>query len=119
MYKDWRKLAIALAAQMKTTNREMPELWRSFSEMARHATDPGSLDRKTKELIAVAMAVGQQSEGSIAFHARAAVKAGAKREEFTEALQVAVFMGGSTASVYAAMALEAYDQFYDDEMGYE
>ena len=47
-----------------------------------------------------------------------AMKAGATREEVTETIaMVALMMGGGPASVYAAMAMEALDQFQQSGVG--
>ena len=52
-----------------------------------------------------------QCQGCITYHARAALKKGASREEVVEAIAVAVEMGGGPAVVYGAEALTAFDQF--------
>jgi AhpD family alkylhydroperoxidase len=71
---------------------------------------PG-LDRKTKELIALAIGVATHCDGCIGFHTEALVKLGATRAEFEEALGMAIYMGGGPALMYAADAIGAYDQF--------
>lgn len=48
------------------------------------------LDPKTRELIAVAVAVTRQCDGCITVHTDAALKCGAAREELAEALGVAI-----------------------------
>jgi AhpD family alkylhydroperoxidase len=68
----------------------------------------GVLDPKTRELIAVAVAVTKQCDGCIAVHTDAAVKKGATREEIVEALGVAVAVSAGTALIYFCRALEAY-----------
>ena len=79
--------------------------------MAQAATTDGMLDPKTKELIAAAIGVAVRCDGCIAFHVKALVQQGASREEILEMLGMAVYMGGGPSMVYAAQALEAYDQF--------
>lgn len=46
-----------------------PEVMKSFSAMAKAATEGGVLDIKTEELMALAIAVAIRSDGCIAFHA--------------------------------------------------
>ena len=64
--------------------------------------------------MALAIAVAINCEGCITYHARAAAKKQATRDEAAEAIAVAVEMGGGPAAVYGAQALEAFDQFADD-----
>jgi alkylhydroperoxidase/carboxymuconolactone decarboxylase family protein YurZ len=47
----------------------------------------------------------------IAFHAQAAVKQGASRDEVMEAMGMAIYMGAGPSVMYASQAIEAYDQF--------
>ena len=67
-----------------------PEPMRAFSALARESLKPGALDVKTKELIAVAIAIATRCDGCIGFHAKAAIKAGATREEILETLSMAI-----------------------------
>ncbi len=71
----------------------------------------GSLSRKTKELIALAIGVTARCDGCIAHHSKACHAKGATREEVVEAIGVAIQMGGGPAMVYGADALRAFDQF--------
>src|SRR5690242_13757983 len=88
----------------------IPDVFKAFGEISRAAQAPGALDRKTKELIALALAVGARCDACIAYHARGAGRAGADRQEVAEALAVAVQMGGGPAVNYAADALRAFDE---------
>lgn len=72
----------------------------------------GVMSARTKELIALALAVVKRCDGCIAYHAKAAVKAGATPEEVAEMLAVCVLMdGGPAASSYAPRAWQAYQEF--------
>jgi AhpD family alkylhydroperoxidase len=79
--------------------------------LAAAATRDGALDKKTKELIALALGVAAHCDGCIGFHAEALVKLGATRQEVEEALGMAVYMGGGPALMYAADAIAAYEHF--------
>jgi len=87
-----------------------PEPMRGFSMLAREALKPGALDVKTKELLALAIGVAVRCDGCIGFHAKAAIKAGASREEVLETLSMAIYMGAGPSMIYAAEALRAYDE---------
>ncbi len=89
----------------------IPETVTAFGGLARAAQTPGALDRKAKELIALAIAVNARCDACIAYHARAVVRCGVTRQELAEALGVAVQMGGGPALNYAAGALRAFDEF--------
>jgi AhpD family alkylhydroperoxidase len=89
----------------------VPDVFKAFGEMSRAAQRPGTLDRKFKELLALAIAVSRQCDACIAYHARGAGKAGASRQEIAETLAVAIQMGGGPAVNYATDALRAFDEF--------
>ncbi|WP_372237258.1 carboxymuconolactone decarboxylase family protein [Burkholderia sp. SRS-W-2-2016] len=74
------------------------------------AAKGGHLDAKTRELIALAVAVTTRCDGCIAVHSAAAVKAGASRDEVAEALSVAIALNAGAALVYSARALDAFGQ---------
>lgn len=91
----------------------VPETMSGFAALTRAAQATGALDKKVKELLALAIAVATHCEGCIAYHARGALRAGASRQEVAEALGVAIQMGGGPNANYAADALRAFDQFLE------
>lgn len=84
---------------------------KNFSAMAAAATDSGALDTKTKELLAIAISVAIRCDGCIAFHTKAALQNGATRDEIMETIGLAIYMGAGPSLIYAAQAVEAFDQF--------
>jgi AhpD family alkylhydroperoxidase len=70
----------------------------------------GKLDAKTRELIALAVAVTTRCDGCITLHSAAAARAGASQEEVAEALSVAIALNAGAALVYSARALDAFGQ---------
>jgi AhpD family alkylhydroperoxidase len=111
MHKDWPEMATELSHAIKEVRLGTPEVMKAFSAMARAATQAGALDEKTKELIALAIAVAIRCDGCVAFHAQAAVKHGATRDEVMETMGMSLYMGAGPSLMYAAQAVEAYDQF--------
>ena len=111
MTTNYPALASDLNASIAKLRKGIPETMKGFSMMAAAATAEGALDPKTKELLATAIGVAVRCDGCVAFHAKAAVKLGAGRDEMLETLGMAVYMGGGPSMVYAAQALDAYDQF--------
>ena len=87
-----------------------PEPMRGFSMLAREALKPGALDVKTKELIAIGIAIATRCDGCVGFHVKAAIKAGASREEVLETVSMAIYMGAGPSMIYAAEALRAFDE---------
>ncbi|MCF7981295.1 MAG: carboxymuconolactone decarboxylase family protein [Pseudomonadales bacterium] len=92
-------------------HKELPQVMHGFTELAKGATAEGALSAKTKELIALALGVAAHCDGCIGFHTKALVKQGVTREEVLETLGMAIYMGGGPSLMYAAEALEAYEQF--------
>jgi AhpD family alkylhydroperoxidase len=90
---------------------ELPGPISGFSRLHNKAVESGALDKKTKELVALAISVVVHCEGCIAYHTHDAIQAGATRSELLETIGVAIMMGGGPASIYAAHAMDVIDQF--------
>ena len=91
--------------------RHTRELHRSDWKTHDLAMADGDLDRKTKELIALALVVAMQCDVCISFHVRDCLEAGATKGEIYDALNVAVMQGSGPAMVYAGYAVEALDEY--------
>ena len=100
-----------ISAQLAKMRKEMPEVMAGFSALSQAATKEGVLNKKTKELIAMALAVSNKCPGCIGFHAQTLLKLQTSREELLEVLGMAVYMGGGPSLMYAAEALEAFEEF--------
>ena len=72
--------------------------------------EEGTLDKKTKEFIALGIAVSQRCKYCIYFHTAGAMKLGATEEEILEAASVAVYMGGGPAFTYIKYVMDAMDE---------
>ena len=93
--------------------RAVPDVYRGFGALHAAAFAEGAIDTRTKELIALAIAVVEGCDGCIASHAQSAVRAGATRQEAAEAIGVTFLMHGGPATVYGARAYEAFCEFAD------
>jgi AhpD family alkylhydroperoxidase len=93
--------------------RKIPEAYKGFQALHQAAFAAGSLDVKTKELIALAIGVVERCDGCIASHAQSAARAGATREEAAEAIGVTFLMNGGPATIYGPRAYEAFCEFKD------
>jgi len=87
-------------------------MYAGYKELHDAALAPGALDVKTKELIALAIAVSKECDGCIAAHAHAAVQHGASPAEAAEMIGVTFVMNGGPATVYGARAFAAFQEFY-------
>ncbi len=88
-----------------------PEPLAAFGALAKGAMKAGALSATHKELIALAIGVAGHCEACIGFHAKALARMGASREELIEALAVSIYMGGGPSLMYAAEAMNAFDEF--------
>lgn len=82
----------------------------AFKEFGAAVFRDGALPRKTKELIAVAVAHVTQCPYCIQGHTRAARKQGATPEEIMEAIWVAAEMRAGGAFAHSTLALAALDE---------
>ena len=111
MDKNYPDICKQVSNNLKKLRKDIPDTLQGFSAMAQAATRDGALDKKTKELIALALGVAAHCDACIGFHSEALVKLGATRQEVEEALGMAVYMGGGPSLMYAAEAISAYEQF--------
>ena len=111
MSKSYTDITKRVASNMAKLSKDTPKVIQTFSQLATVAADDGTLDKKQKELIALAIAVTQRCDACIGFHMRELVKLGATREEVSDTLGVCVYMGGGPAMMYAADAIAAFDEF--------
>lgn len=105
------ELLSELREPTKSLRHAIPEAWAGFLSLHGAAMADGVVPGRVKEAVALAISVVKRCDGCIAYHARAAAKAGATREEVAELLAVALLMDGATASVYAPRAWEAFLEF--------
>lgn len=113
MINDWPQANKELSKALATYRGAAPNVSSTFSGLAKAATQPGTLDPKTKELIAVAIGIAGRCDSCIGFHTEAAIRHGASREEIIETIGVATYMGGGPSYVYGAQGLQAFDQLAD------
>ena len=114
MDKNYPEITRHISANLRKLRNDIPDTMKGFAALAQAATRDGALDKKTKELIALALGVAAHCDGCIGFHTEALVKLGATREELGETLGMAVYMGGGPSLMYAADAIAAYEQFQQE-----
>ncbi len=97
----------------RSLRNAQPDTWKGFGALHQAALAEGEVPARTKELVALAIAVIKECDGCIADHASAAARKGATEAEVSEILSVALLMGGGPASVWAPRAWDAYREFAD------
>ena len=98
-------------ASLAPFRKAQPEAMAGFGQLARAAMAEGAINAKNKELIALAIGITQRCSGCIGFHFKALQKLECTRAELEEMLAICVYMGGGPALMYAAKALDAYEEF--------
>ena len=94
--------------------RAIPAVYEGYRQLHDAALADGAVDVKTKELIALAIAVTRECDGCIAAHAHAAVHHGVTLQEAAEAIGVAILMNGGPGTVYGPRAYAAVREFHND-----
>ena len=95
----------------KSLRQAIPETWAGFTSLHQSAMAEGAVPTAMKEAVALAIGVVKRCDGCIAYHAKAAARAGATPEQIAEVLGVTLLMDGGTASVYAPRAWDAFLEF--------
>ena len=108
---DWTAFMDETMANLATLNKEIPDTLDGFTKMGKAAKTNGALDEKTKEIMALGIAIATRCDSCIGFHTKALIRLGLSRDAFCEALAMAAYMGGGPSYTYAAKALKAYDTF--------
>lgn len=106
---DWNDNRTHLLANVGKLAALTPDTVKGYMTASAAGSRTGRLDERTRQLIALAVAVTTRCDGCISIHANEAAKAGATREELAEALGVAVAMNAGAALVYSTRTLEAFD----------
>ncbi len=107
----YRDLTKEVSNDLAILRGDLPDVMKGFGDLARSATRDGALDKKTKELIALALGVAAHCDACIGFHAQSLVSLGATKAEVEEALGMAVYMGGGPSLMYSANAIAAFNEF--------
>ncbi|MCW5588469.1 MAG: carboxymuconolactone decarboxylase family protein [Legionellales bacterium] len=111
MAKDYPQLTKELMGLLTKLQKQIPETLTGFNSLMTGATKDGALDKKTKELIALGIAVAARCDGCIGFHVQKLVQMQIDEKAFMETLAMAIYMGGGPSLMYALEALRAFEQF--------
>jgi AhpD family alkylhydroperoxidase len=106
---DWNNYRQQLVAGVGSFGKLNPDTVKGYVTLSGGAGQKaGHLDDKTRELIALAVAISLRCDGCIAVHTATARKFGATKDELAEALGVAVAIN-TGAVVYSTRTLDTFD----------
>jgi AhpD family alkylhydroperoxidase len=111
---NWKEYRREVKDRVGDLGKFAPEAIKGYLSLATSGEKAQHLDGKTRELIALAVAVTTRCDGCIASHVEAAIKHGAKREELAEALGMAIALNAGAALVYSARTLDCFEQMSAD-----
>ncbi|MBL3551044.1 carboxymuconolactone decarboxylase family protein [Rhodovulum sulfidophilum] len=112
---DWTAKRDGTKDQLRRLNKALPDQTKAFGALGKAVKEGGELDFKTKEFIALGIAITQRCQACIVLHMEALVRVGATREEVGDVLAMAIQMGGGPAMMYAAEAMECYDHLIEEK----
>ena len=104
---DWVTYQKELSARVGQIGKLSPDTLKGYQALSHANAQTGTLDAKTRELMALAVAVALRCDGCITVHTAAAAKLGATEAEVAEALGIAVAISAGAAMVYSARTLDA------------
>ena len=105
---DWNTYRSQVVAGVSGLAKLTPDTVTGYVALGGAGRQTAQLDEKTRELIAVAVAITLRCDGCIAVHTEAARRLGATREEIAEAMGVAIGVNAGAAIVFSTRALDAY-----------
>ena len=107
---DWKSFLDKTKKDFVNLNKEIPDTFKGFALMGKEAKKNGSVSEKTKELVALGIAISTKCESCIGLHVESLIKLGTTRDELIEVLAMCSYMGGGPSITFSTKALEAFDQ---------
>ena len=107
MMLDWNGYRAQILQPLAEVAMLSPDTLRGHRTLSDAGGKTNHLDAKTRELIALAVAVTARCDGCIVVHTDAALRHGASRGEIGKALGVAVAVNAGAALVYSTRVLDA------------
>jgi len=111
MIRDWKEYKGQIAGAVKEIGAANPDLVKAYAAFHHANAASKHLDAKTRELIALGVAVTLRCDGCINAHTEAAARAGATKDEIVDALGVAVMVNAGATMVYSAHVVDAFHAY--------
>jgi AhpD family alkylhydroperoxidase len=105
---DWNGYRRQVVAGVGKVGQLSPDTVKGYATLSGAGAKTAHLDAKTRELIALAVAISLRCDGCITVHAAEAKKLGITQEEIAEALGVATAINAGAALVYSTRTLDAF-----------
>ena len=86
-----------------------------FFALDTQAYEDGALDKRTKELMGLTASVVLRCDDCITYHLKQCASVGVTREQFLDAFNVALVVGGSITIPHLRRAIERVDQVLNGE----
>ena len=110
MAEDFKEILKHINENLEYFESKNPKILGAFHHFMETSEEEGKLDKRTKELISLALSVKAQCKYCIAFHVKNCLDLGISEEEMLEAAWVAVLMGGGPSLMYMQLVKEAIKQ---------
>ena len=107
---DWKLFLKKTREDYVTLGKERPDTFKGFSVMGKEAKKEGIVSEKTKEFVALGIAISTRCESCIGMHVESLIRLGTSREELIEVLAMCSYMGGGPSITFSTKALEAFEQ---------
>ena len=107
---DWKLFLKKTREDYVTLGKEIPDTFKGFSVMGKEAKKEGIVSEKTKEFVALGIAISTRCESCIGMHIESLIRLGTSREELIEVLAMCSYMGGGPSITFSTKALEAFEQ---------
>lgn len=105
-FENWKEQTAHTKASFAQLGKTHPKMLAAYQSLDQAAAAE-ALDEKTRELIAIAVAITTRCESCISVHAAKAKAAGATESEIAGALATAIALNAGAAYAYALRAMEA------------
>lgn len=107
-FNNWPEHTAHVKKSFGELGKKHPKMLEGYKAL-NQAAAAEALDHKTRELIALAVAITTRCESCISVHAEEAAKAGATESEIAGALATAIALNAGAAYTYALRAMEAVE----------
>lgn len=104
--KDLEKMIGKVPKFFRELAEKDPQMYEMVMKLEGHIWDDGALTRKTKKLIAIAIAASLRDQHAVRAQLAGAKNLGLTKKEVEEALRVAFLLAGMPAYVYGKAQLD-------------
>ena len=104
------ELTHKIVEMLQELKQEIPETINNFLHLSALSLKDGVIEGRIKSMIALAIAITQNSKACMVFHLQNLIRQKLAYNELIEIISIATYMGGGVALAAATDALEFYQQ---------